>query len=139
MSKDTITVSAAKKFNNCARAYYYRYVCELVPVGRNSSALSLGSAIHDALEIWHRDHNMEAAGVGLMAAEFWDEFDRAKAAAMFFVYTHRYPVDDWTPVAFERVVEAPLRNPDTGRPSRLFEYSGKLDGDVKRNGHWLDH
>lgn len=137
MSRDTITVSAAKKFNNCPRAYYYRYVAELVPAGRTDSALGIGRAVHDALEIWHRDGDFATAGSGLMAATYHNEYDRAKAAAMFFVYVHRYPTETFTPVELERVVDAPLRNPDTGRPSRLFEYRGKLDGDVERKGRWL--
>ena len=46
-------------FRNCRRAARFRYLDRIVPIERNPN-LAFGSLIHECLETWHRDRDLEA-------------------------------------------------------------------------------
>ena len=51
-SKSVLTYSALNTFRNCPRKYKHRYVDSLRPRER-PEALSFGSVIHGAIELWY--------------------------------------------------------------------------------------
>ena len=52
-SKSVLTYSALNTFRNCPRKYKHRYVDSLRPRER-PEALSFGSIIHGAIELWYQ-------------------------------------------------------------------------------------
>ena len=67
----TTTYSMWRLFRNCRKACEYRYLRDLVPLERDHN-LAFGSVIHDCLEIWHGQRDLEKVlehidQVGLLA------------------------------------------------------------------------
>ena len=58
-SKNVLTYSALNTFRNCPRKYKNRYLDNLRPRER-AEALSFGSVIHTAIELWYRSPNTES-------------------------------------------------------------------------------
>ena len=56
--KTLLTYSALNTFRNCPRKYKNRYVDYLRPRER-AEALSFGSVIHTAIELWYRSQDAE--------------------------------------------------------------------------------
>jgi RecB family exonuclease len=57
--KTLLTYSALNTFRNCPRKYKNRYLDNLRPRER-AEALSFGSVIHTAIELWYRSSNTES-------------------------------------------------------------------------------
>ncbi len=145
-TKMTTTYSMWQKFLNCRKACEWRYLKELVPLEQNHN-LYFGSAIHDCLEIWHRDRDLEQVleHINRIYPErHGDEKERADwhlATAMMKAYAARYPSEDFEVVALEKTFEGNIINPATGAASRSFTLAGKVDGIVKKDGQYflLEH
>jgi len=131
MAKRTITYSAAKTFKNCPRNFYWRNVRQLVPVGRDDNKLFFGQVIHRGLEmIYHgKDGGGEISALINKAFPGRDGFkNKTMAAAMLDGYQARYRKEPFRILAIEGSFTVPIRNPKiTGRLSRSFELSGKVD------------
>ncbi|MCO6439009.1 MAG: PD-(D/E)XK nuclease family protein [Phycisphaerae bacterium] len=148
--KSLLTFSALNTFRNCPRKYKHRYIDQLQGRER-ADTLAFGSLIHAALETWYRATDD--------ADRLWtilDDLDRAYpnragdphakrtwqlARAMVSGYAARYPQEDFEVVEVEKVFQAEIRNPDTGRPSQTFVMAGKVDGIVRLDGelYLLEH
>jgi len=141
--KQILTFSAAKKFQSCHKAYYNRYKKNLVPLEQDE-VLFLGSAIHNALELWYR-RDLNDSPIEIQISRLIDEayplrdsYEKQKrdwhlAKAMMGGYLNRYPDEDFEIIETELEFSVPIINPSTNRHSRTFELMGKVDALVKLN------
>jgi len=138
--KTLLTYSALNTFRNCPRKYKNRYLDNLRPRER-AEALSFGSVIHTAIELWYRSSNTESRLRDVLAY-IDDAFENRLvdsnlmvqwhlATAMFRGYAERYATEDFEVVEVEKEFVGEIRNPDTGRQSQTFRIAGKVDGIVR--------
>ncbi|WDI40488.1 RecB family exonuclease [Bremerella sp. P1] len=140
-SKSVLTYSALNTFRNCPRKYKHRYVDHLRPRER-PEALSFGSVIHGAIELWYQlpaDDGRLWSVLDYIDQQFpervGDEQQIAAwhlARAMITGYASRYPSEDFDVVEVEKTFTGEIRNPDTGRPSQTFVIAGKADAIVQQ-------
>ena len=138
--KTLLTYSALNTFRNCPRKYKNRYLDNLRPRER-AEALSFGSVIHTAIELWYRSSNTESRLRDVLAY-IDDAFENRSvdanlmvqwhlATAMIRGYAERYATEDFEVVEVEKEFVGEIRNPDTGRQSQTFRIAGKVDGIVR--------
>lgn len=133
MSKQITTYSSWRKFMDCQRAYYWRYVQELVLSGEHVPALFFGTLMHDALRLLYLGDLHEATVVS--------EKDPI-LQVMFSAYQKTYPLEDFEVISVEEQFEGPIVNPSTGKPSKTFVLAGKMDAEVllpEEGLHVLEH
>jgi len=138
--KTLLTYSALNTFRNCPRKYKNRYLDNLRPRER-PDALSFGSVIHTAIELWYRSSNTESRLRDVLAY-IDDAFENRVvdsnlmiqwhlATAMIRGYAERYGTEEFEVVEVEKEFVGEIRNPDTGRQSQTFRIAGKVDGIVR--------
>ena len=131
MPKKTITYSAMTAFKNCPRKFYWRNVRQIVPAGRDDGKLFFGQVIHKGLELFYLDqfHDGQIEALTNKAFPSVDDFkNKTMATAIFEGYRARYRKEPFKVLAIEGSFTVPIRNPKiTGRLSRSFELSGKID------------
>ena len=149
-SKSVLTYSALNTFRNCPRKYKHRYVDCLRPRER-AEALSFGSVIHGAIELWYGQ--ADDAGRLWSVLDYLDgqfpqrDHDQPQKAAwqlaraMLTGYAARYPTEDFEVIEVEKTFAGEIRNPDTGRLSQTFVIAGKADAIVRRSDglYLLEH
>jgi hypothetical protein len=138
--KTVLTYSALNTFRNCPRKYKNRYIDSLRP-RESAEALSFGSAIHRAIELWYRwnsEPNRRTIVCDFLDIAFVERYNDLKqmahwqlARALFDGYAHRYCIEDFSMVEVEKEFTCEIRNPDTGRASQTFVMSGKVDAIVQ--------
>ena len=138
--KTLLTYSALNTFRNCPRKYKNRYLDNLRPRER-AEALSFGSVIHTAIELWYRSPDTESRLPDVLAY-IDDAFENRVvdsnqmvqwhlATAMIRGYAERYATEEFEIVEVEKEFVGEIRNPDTGRQSQTFRIAGKVDGIVR--------
>ncbi len=138
--KTQLTYSALNTFRNCPRKYKNRYLDNLRPRER-PDALSFGSVIHTAIELWYRSQNAESRLRDVLTY-IDDAFENRVvdsnqmvqwhlATAMIRGYSERYATEEFEVVEVEKEFVGEIRNPDTGRQSQTFRIAGKVDGIVR--------
>jgi len=138
--KTLLTYSALNTFRNCPRKYKNRYLDNLRPRER-AEALSFGSVIHTAIELWYRSTSTESRLRDVLAY-IDDAFENRVvdpgfmvqwhlATAMIRGYAERYATEEFEVVEVEKEFVGEIRNPDTGRQSQTFRIAGKVDGIVR--------
>ena len=138
--KTLLTYSALNTFRNCPRKYKNRYVDNLRPRER-PEALSFGSVVHTAIELWYRSQDIDSR-LREVLAYIDDAFENRAvdtnlmiqwhlATAMIRGYAERYATEDFEVVEVEKEFVGEIRNPDTGRQSQTFRIAGKVDGIVR--------
>ncbi|RLS67903.1 MAG: PD-(D/E)XK nuclease family protein [Planctomycetota bacterium] len=138
--KTLLTYSALNTFRNCPRKYKNRYLDNLRPRER-AEALSFGSVIHTAIELWYRSQNAESRLQDVLSY-IDDAFENRVvdsnqmvqwhlATAMIRGYAERYATEEFEVVEVEKEFVGEIRNPDTGRQSQTFRIAGKVDGIVR--------
>jgi hypothetical protein len=138
--KTLLTYSALNTFRNCPRKYKNRYVDNLRPRER-PEALSFGSVVHTAIELWYRSQDIESRLRDALAY-IDDAFETRVvdanlmvqwhlATAMIRGYAERYTTEDFEVIEVEKEFVGEIRNPDTGRQSQTFRIAGKVDGIVR--------
>jgi RecB family exonuclease len=138
--KTLLTYSALNTFRNCPRKYKNRYLDNLRPRER-AEALSFGSVIHTAIELWYRSSDSESRLRDVLTY-IADAFENRVvdsnqmvqwhlAKAMFRGYAERYATEEFEIVEVEKEFVGEIRNPDTGRQSQTFRIAGKVDGIVR--------
>ncbi len=128
-----LTSSALGAFRACPRLYQYRYVLGVAPA-RDANTITIGKAVHAALEAaWREPGRRHEAALEALAALELDPYDRARVDAMVIGYLTRWQQDPATyeTLAVEQEFRIRLGNPDTGHPSRLFDFAGKVDAIVR--------
>jgi RecB family exonuclease len=138
--KTVLTYSALNTFRNCPRKYKNRYLDNLRPRER-AEALSFGSVIHTAIELWYRSSNDEARlhdvltyiddAFGNRVVDSNQMVQWHLATAMIRGYAERYATEEFEVVEVEKEFVGEIRNPDTGRQSQTFRIAGKVDGIVR--------
>jgi RecB family exonuclease len=138
--KTLLTYSALNTFRNCPRKYKNRYLDNLRPRER-VEALSFGSVIHTAIELWYRSTDTDSRLHDVLASideayenRNTDPHQMAQwhlATAMIRGYAHRYATEEFEVVEVEKEFVGEIRNPDTGRQSQTFRIAGKVDGIVR--------
>jgi RecB family exonuclease len=138
--KTLLTYSALNTFRNCPRKYKNRYLDNLRPRER-PEALSFGSVIHTAIELWYRSNEAESRLRDVLTYVD-DTFENRVvdsnqmvqwhlATAMIRGYAERYATEEFEVVEVEKEFVGEIRNPDTGRQSQTFRIAGKVDGIVR--------
>ncbi len=138
--KTLLTYSALNTFRNCPRKYKNRYLDNLRPRER-AEALSFGSVIHTAIELWYRSQDAESRLRDVLTYVD-DAFENRVvdanqmiqwhlATAMIRGYAERYATEEFEVVEVEKEFVGEIRNPDTGRQSQTFRIAGKVDGIVR--------
>ncbi|MDZ4848406.1 MAG: PD-(D/E)XK nuclease family protein [Pirellulaceae bacterium] len=138
--KNVLTYSALNTFRNCPRKYKHRYVDNLRP-REKADALSFGSVIHNAIELWYRtddDCDRLQSVLDFIDQQFSGRIgDESKMAAwhlaraMFTGYADRYAIEEFGIVEVEKSFVGEIRNPVTGRLSQTFVIAGKADAIVQ--------
>ncbi len=127
-----VTNSALSCYRRCPREYLYSYV-QGYRSRQDQEALRIGTLIHVGLELWWKGSQLADV---LMAATHGaaDEYEAAKIRVMLIGYDARWSDErgNYTLRGVEMEFRAPLRNPETGAPSRTFELGGKIDGLLER-------
>lgn len=128
-----LTNSAIQCFKRCRKLYWFQYI-KLLRTAEDAYVLRFGTAMHKAIE-WLENVNLSAALVYVRQTE-WSEARRYTPytlAALIRGYAGQYEHCQHIAetIESERVFEIPIINPETGRPSRTFQASGKIDGVVK--------
>jgi len=90
-------------------------------------ALRVGSAFHRALEAEYKGENIDA----VMAEAVSDPYDLALVAAMFHAHHEHWQSAPLDVVQAEEIFKIPLRNPDTGGLTTVWDLAGKTDKIVK--------
>jgi hypothetical protein len=138
--KTLLTYSALNTFRNCPRKYKNRFLDKLRPLER-AEALSFGSVIHTAIELWYRSQEAESRLRDVLTY-IDDAFENRLvepnlmvqwhlAMAMIRGYAKRYANEEFEVVEVEKEFVGEIRNPDTGRQSQTFRMAGKVDGIVR--------
>lgn len=138
--KLVLTYSALNTFRNCPRKYKHRYIDNLRPRER-AEALSFGSVVHGAIELWYRmvkQPNRMAVVLETIDQQFPErnvDFTQKShwhlARSMFTGYASHYATEDFEIVEVEKEFVGEIRNPDTGRQSQTFRIAGKVDAIVR--------
>jgi hypothetical protein len=142
MEKQLISYSGIRKFLNCRRAYYWRYIERIEPL-YTSDALSFGKLIHACLEALYAPtpyaHIIDENYADLTKGK--NAHHKALAHAIMEGYAKKYIVNDndsMRLVSLELPFECDIINPATGRMSRKFRLRGFIDRVNKRpDGIWL--
>lgn len=123
-----ITASRLKTARSCAREHHYRYNLCIRP-RETTHALSFGTAMHKALEVWWSARTEERLGVALDTVDSLalEPFDRAAVRALMIGYEARWGDAGLMAIAVEAEFVGPLVNPATGHESRTWRKAGKID------------
>lgn len=129
MNQQIITNSRMKMHNDCPMKEYLRYIECLAPKGRREP-LMVGSAFHKGLERWEIDPALaELDRYSPASQEDQDRKDimMATVSAMLTAYFQKYEPFDGS-FRPEEIFDLPVMDPNTGRQSRRWHLSGKMDG-----------
>ena len=120
------------------RKWKYAYKMLRRPI-QTAYALRFGTLIHHALEAWWRSGGDLAAALNAITLHESDPFERAKARAMIRGYHVRWSAEELTVIAVEVMFECDLVNPATGRNSRNYRRTGKIDAICQKpdGTYWL--
>lgn len=127
--------STLTTFERCPRLFYWRYVRHLSPVDVQIP-LSYGSALHEALHVWHDTHDIEEA-VAMFHAHWTDlehEKDRTADNGELLLrgYARKYAKEPFKIVSLEKHFDLPLGT---------YQYCGRFDAVVHWDGQYyvMDH
>ena len=134
-----LTHSRLSTMKTCARKHYLRYEIGLVR-DRGSTPLRIGSNVHMGLELLTNGKGIDAAIDAVcknyadlpswaLTPEQVDEWyvECEKVLALITGYSRVYAADGFEVVASEISFDIPIRNPETGAPTPLFTFAGKID------------
>jgi CRISPR/Cas system-associated exonuclease Cas4 (RecB family) len=136
-----ITNSQMRAFRRCPREHYYSYALGYRPLHKAES-LRMGDLVHAGLEAWWTWHSPSLPGfkgngeetalemaIDAMRARTADEFELVRAAVLLQGYDLMWggEMDRYDVLGVESQFVVPLRNPETGAPSRTYELAGKID------------
>jgi hypothetical protein len=136
LNRDTelLTQSSLRSYRRCPRLYQLNVVMRMRSL-KKSEARSTGHSIHEALDVYRRTGDLEAAKAALTTgsgsdADSEEAFIRAKEEAMIIGYA-AYWGEPKGFLSIEQTFRIPLVNPDTGAASRTFSLGGKVDAIVE--------
>lgn len=126
---DLLTTSRLTVARACQRLHRIKFVLGYRPA-KDADTLRFGTLVHKMLEAWWtmpKEMRLAAAFAAVPADT--DPFDRVRAEEMLRGYDARWALDadSYEVLAVEAEFETELRNPVTGRASRLYRLGGKID------------
>lgn len=131
-----LTSSRLKAFRTCARLHQHRYIECRVPLTESLPA-RFGTMFHTALEHWWLAYQLspdDRLGVArhslLHCFATVDEEEAVIADELLLGYHLRWLDEPLVTQLAEHQFEMPLVNPNTGRSSRTYTLSGKIDAKV---------
>lgn len=139
---ELLTSSRIKTHARCKRKEKLRYRDRWRGV-KKSDPLFFGDVIHKALEAWYGeflapfcDMALTAALITIGTLEIDDPIVRIKAEELLRGYDEKWSAytDGIEILGVEEEFRIPLRNPDTMRRSRTFDFAGKLDARIRKPG-----
>lgn len=141
MTRITLTNTALSTYRLCPRKYRNRYVLRLAHV-RQATALRFGTAFHLGLELHSQQTDLTDL-LQIVTASYdtcprWADavdwaVERETLRQLLIGHFWRYSEDNLGFACSEQVFELPLVNMITGRASRQFVLSGKIDAIVTLN------
>lgn len=127
-----LSKSSLQVFRQCQAKYRFAHEVGIRPIVK-SSALRMGTAMHDALEVWSKyGHDVERARAVLTHVEDREEW--AKLDAMMVAYHCMWEAAPMEETAVEAAFDMPLVNPETGQTARTFYRTGRIDALVRVKG-----
>ena len=120
-AKQVLTHSRMSCFRDCPRKHNLRYEMGL-RADRDSVPIRVGSVYHEMMDL-------AASGMDPMPAlvNMEDLYERELVSAMFLMHQQHYARERLESVASELEFDLPLVNPETGRPSTIWRFRGKID------------
>lgn len=131
-----LSTSSAAAYRLCPRLYWYRYVQLVEPI-QKAWALRFGTLFHLGLEVYWRTGDVWKAIDAMRAGSGEQEIrlaDLIKAECMMLGYHVMWRHAPYRVLGVEVEAFAPLINPESGRASRTWQRSGKLDAIAQREG-----
>lgn len=125
----TLSYSRARAFMNCRQRYAWQYIHHIRPKD-DAQPLYFGRAIHAALESFYKYRNECAAMDAIRDCKLGEQ-DETKAIILFAKYLEHYDADRFDVVDVEKEFTAPIYNPDTNRPSRTWNMTGRVDAVIR--------
>jgi len=122
----TLTHSRLACFRTCPRKHYLSYELGIRPE-KDSFSLRVGSAFHLALDLIEKGHDPSDAFERVLD----DPYDVALVAAMVHGHHFRWNGQQPEVVASELAFEMPLRNPETGAATPIWNLAGVIDKIVR--------
>jgi hypothetical protein len=139
MKKQLLTNSRMASFKECRRKHEYAYEIGLRRIDE-SRALRMGSAFHSGIESLGKGQSIDLACAAIRSyyTDCQDQFDSydweiecETILRLVCAYQWRWsnmPLEDIAP---EFPFQLPLVNPETGKPTPIFDEAGKIDGIVR--------
>ncbi len=124
------------EFRDCRKKAYWRFAERLEPL-EAAWNLRFGRLIHECLESWHesRDLALTLAVIDEACATRESNLEAKRtwhlARAMMTGYAARYEKEDFAIVALGATFRGDIVNPATGKKSRSFCLSDRVDGVVR--------
>jgi len=119
-----LTMSKILSFWKCPKSYQLRYEECLAPKAP-PEYLYFGTAFHRALEMHYK--GKELSLIIDWIKTHTDTRESITLQGMLIGYLKKYQSESIKPIATEKEFMGPLKNPLTGRSSRLFYLAGKID------------
>lgn len=142
MPKEKLTHSRMQSFKLCRKKHYWAYELGFRK-NVDAKALRMGSAGHEALDVYKQHKSLEMALEAVQAMyaicpDSIDQFDwsieQETVECLVAGYVWRWSDFEMNVLESEQAFEIPLRNPATSRPSRVFNLAGKIDGIIEMDG-----
>lgn len=134
-----LTHSRKETFQLCRRKHKYAYIDGIRPT-LDAKALRMGSAGHDGCEQLAKGRGLNAACEVIYqrydrCPETYEqlewEYERETVLRLVCGYDWRWKNDELVYLAAERSFQLPLVNPETGKPTPVWNRGGKIDGIVQ--------
>ncbi len=134
---ELLTSSRLRAWRRCKRYERLAYVEGWRPAVENEH-LHIGSLIHEGLEAWYRAcaageaSEAYAAAMAAVDGRARDPITQVKVQELLWGYDAHWFGQELEVLGVEEEFRIPLYNPETWKPSRTWEYAGKIDVRVRR-------
>ena len=128
-----LSQSRLRTARSCQRKHHFEWDIGVVPT-TEIEVLRFGTLVHKGLEAWWlaaADERLERALEAIRSSPDSDPFEVVKAEAMLEGYHERWKDQPYEILGVEVPFSTELRNPDTGRPSTVWQLEGIIDGIVR--------
>jgi len=121
------TYSSLSTYLLCQQKYYWQEVLQIEPDVPIFRPLFFGRVIHDCLEIWHQNRNIDIALTRLgKHYQGQEEAERTLAEVMIRSYANKYKQEDFIIIEAEKKFDMPFGDPDNSRRKK-FRLGGRRD------------
>lgn len=134
-----VTYSSLDTFRNCRKNYWWKFEQAVQPMEKAWN-LRFGKAVHEALEIWHKNYNLHELQEKIESLYPQKGFDPEEKKdylllnGMMYGYVDKYTgqtEEEFDIITLEQKFKTNIINPSTGAKSKSFKLAGKVDGVVQ--------